>query len=77
MKSYEASTPRVALAAAAFAMSAITLGALVIAPAMTQARAQDVNVLASRSTTLAAAANAAVTANDPKSERCAGPMSDD
>ena len=75
MKSYEASTPRVALAAAAFAMSAITLGALVIAPAMTPAQAQD--VLASRPTTLAAAGNVAMTAHDPKSERCAGPMSDD
>ncbi|HTQ01503.1 MAG TPA: hypothetical protein VMN56_19460 [Casimicrobiaceae bacterium] len=75
MRSYEAPTPRVALAAAAFAMSAITLGALVVAPAVTHAQAQD--VLASRPTTLAAAGNAAVTAHDPKSERCAGPMSDD
>jgi len=75
MKRYEASTPRIALAAAAFAMSAITLAALVIAPAITQAQPQD--VWAARPTALAAAGNAAVTAHDPKSYRCAGPMSDD
>jgi len=75
MKRYEASTPRVALAAAAFAMSAITLGALVVAPAITQAQAQDVS--ASRPTALAAAGNAAIAARDPKSDRCAGPVSDD
>lgn len=75
MKNYEASTPRVALAAAALAMSAITLAALVIAPAMTRAEAQE--IAASRFTTLAAAGHAEGTVRDAKSERCAGPMSDD